>query len=147
DYGYRMKKVNHRMHNKLIIAEGSVAVTGGRNISSEYFDASDDFQFTDLDIFFAGESVTDANQTFINFWNDDLSYDVRQVLDDAGHPEMLKRLRAEFAREDVDETELKRRVGIAEKQVEQLLKKQPIHWAPAYFVADSLAKARPHAKN
>ncbi|MCP5775851.1 hypothetical protein NL389_39100, partial [Klebsiella pneumoniae] len=79
----------------------------------------------DVDIFFAGQSVTDANQTFINFWNDDLSYDVRQVLNDAGHPEMLKRLRTEFEREDVDETELKRRVGIAQKQVEQHLKKQP----------------------
>ncbi len=146
DYGFRMKKVNHRMHNKLIIADGTAAVTGGRNISSEYFDASEDFQFTDVDIFFAGQSVTDANQTFINFWNDDLSYDVRQILNDAGHPEMLKRLRTEFEREDVDETELKRRVGIAEKQVEQHLKKQPIHWAPAYFVADSPAKARPHAK-
>ncbi|ENU62623.1 MULTISPECIES: phospholipase D family protein [Acinetobacter] len=147
DYGFRMKKVNHRMHNKLIIADGTAAVTGGRNISSEYFDASEDFQFTDVDIFFAGQSVTDANQTFINFWNDDLSYDVRQVLNDTGHPEMLKRLRTEFEREDVDETELKRRVGIAEKQVEQHLKKQPMHWAPAYFVADSPAKARPHAKN
>ena len=32
-------KVNHRMHNKLIIADASIAVTGSRNISSEYFEA------------------------------------------------------------------------------------------------------------
>ncbi|WP_455598037.1 phospholipase D family protein [Acinetobacter pecorum] len=147
DYGFRMKQVNHRMHNKLIIADGTAAVTGGRNISSEYFDASEDFQFTDVDIFFTGQSVNAANQTFIKFWNDDLSYNLQQVLNDAGNPEMLKKLKTEFAREDVDETELKRRVGIAEKQVEQQLKKQPIHWAPAYFVADTPAKARPHAKN
>jgi phosphatidylserine/phosphatidylglycerophosphate/cardiolipin synthase-like enzyme len=31
------------MHNKLIIADGVIAVTGGRNISSEYFDASSNF--------------------------------------------------------------------------------------------------------
>lgn len=34
DYIFRFKKVNHRMHNKLIIADGVIAVTGGRNISS-----------------------------------------------------------------------------------------------------------------
>lgn len=147
DYGFRMKQVNHRMHNKLIIADGTAAVTGGRNISSEYFDASEDFQFTDVDIFFAGESVESANRTFIQFWNDDLSYEIRQILNDSGHPEMLKKLKAEFERKEVDETELKNRVGMAQKQVEQLLKKQPIHWAPAYFVADSPKKSRPYAQS
>lgn len=102
DYGFRMKYVNPRMHNKLIIADGTAAVTGGRNISSEYFDASEDFQFSDVDIFFAGKPAHDANQTFIKFWNDDLSYDIRQVLNDSGNPQLLKRLRTEFKEDEVD---------------------------------------------
>lgn len=80
DYIFRLQNINHRMHNKLIVADGVIAVTGGRNISREYFDASDSFQFTDLDILFFGDSVQDANQIFINFWNDELSYSVEQLL-------------------------------------------------------------------
>lgn len=57
DYAFRFNHINHRMHNKLIIADGAIAVTGGRNISSEYFDASEKFQFTDLDILFYGQAV------------------------------------------------------------------------------------------
>jgi len=30
-------RLNHRMHNKLFIADGSAAVMGGRNIADEYF--------------------------------------------------------------------------------------------------------------
>ena len=31
------KRVNHRMHNKLFIADGAMAVIGGRNVANEYF--------------------------------------------------------------------------------------------------------------
>lgn len=147
DYGFRMKYVNPRMHNKLIIADGTAAVTGGRNISSEYFDASEDFQFSDVDIFFAGKPVHDANQTFIKFWNDDLSYDIRQVLNDSGNPQLLKRLRTEFKEDEVDKNELKRRVGIAEQQIDEQLRKRPIKWGNAYFVADAPSKVRRSAQN
>ena len=147
DYGFRMKYVNPRMHNKLIIADGTAAVTGGRNISSEYFDASEDFQFSDVDIFFAGKPVHDANQTFIKFWSDDLSYDIRQVLNDSGNPQLLKRLRTEFKEDEVDKNELKRRVGIAEQQIDEQLRKRPIKWGNAYFVADAPSKVRRSAQN
>jgi putative cardiolipin synthase len=30
-------RLNHRMHNKLFIADGVMAVIGGRNIADEYF--------------------------------------------------------------------------------------------------------------
>ena len=147
DYGFRMKYVNPRMHNKLIIADGTAAVTGGRNISSEYFDASEDFQFSDVDIFFAGKPAHDENQTFIKFWNDDLSYDIRQVLNDSGNPQLLKRLRTEFKEDEVDKNELRRRVGIAEQQIDEQLRKRPIKWGNAYFVADAPSKVRRSTQN
>ena len=142
DYGLRLKKVNHRMHNKLIIADGSVAVTGGRNISSEYFEASNDFQFTDVDIFFAGNAVTDANQSFIDFWNDTLSYDIQQILEERSKPDDLVELRKLFAQTRLDAKETQRRVIIAEQQIANQLQSQPVQWASAHFVADSPRKAR-----
>ena len=78
------------MHNKLIIADGAIAVTGGRNISREYFDASENFQFTDMDILFYGNAVDNANQVFQDFWNDDLSYSVPQLLGNATQEQLSK---------------------------------------------------------
>ena len=33
----KFRRLNHRMHNKLFIADGAMAVIGGRNIADEYF--------------------------------------------------------------------------------------------------------------
>ncbi|NNG80654.1 phospholipase D family protein [Acinetobacter sp. ANC 5378] len=141
DYFFRFNQINHRMHNKLIIADGAIAVTGGRNISREYFDASENFQFTDMDILFYGNAVDHANQVFQDFWNDDLSYSVQQLLGDA-KPEQLAKLRKYYELTALQKDQLKKRIELAEKQINQHLKDSPINWAKAYFVADSPDKIR-----
>ena len=50
----RFFSVNHRMHNKSWIADGRVAIVGGRNIGEEYFSARTDVNFQDLDLLVAG---------------------------------------------------------------------------------------------
>ncbi len=144
DYLFRFKNVNHRMHNKLIIGDGVIAVTGGRNISREYFDASDQFQFTDLDIMFYGPSVLQANQVFSTFWNDDLSYSVKQLLG-AGSAEALKELRDKYELDDLRKTQQEQKVYNAEKVIRDTLKSSAIHWAKAHFLADSPNKIRANA--
>ena len=47
-------RVHRRMHNKLFIADGVMAVAGGRNIADEYFMASAGANFVDLDTFVIG---------------------------------------------------------------------------------------------
>jgi putative cardiolipin synthase len=49
-------RINHRMHNKNLIADNRVAISGGRNIGDEYFSASKESNFTDLDLAVAGRS-------------------------------------------------------------------------------------------
>ena len=34
-------RINHRMHNKVWIADNRITIAGGRNIGDEYFTASD----------------------------------------------------------------------------------------------------------
>src|SRR3546814_109796 len=65
----RFFSVNHRMHNKAWIADGRVAVLGGRNIGQEYFDASTDTNFRDLDVVLFGPKVVQASAIFDAFWN------------------------------------------------------------------------------
>ncbi|MNG52515.1 Major cardiolipin synthase ClsA [compost metagenome] len=146
DYAFRLKHINHRMHNKLIIADGAIAVTGGRNISREYFDASDNFQFTDMDILFYGTAVQHANDVFHEFWNDNLSYSVPQLLGN-GNQEQLYKLRQYYELTALQKDQLKKRIELAEKQINKHLKDRPINWAKAHFIADSPNKIRGEATN
>ena len=146
DYAFRLKHINRRMHNKLIIADGAIAVTGGRNISREYFDASDNFQFTDMDILFYGTAVHHTNEIFHEFWNDDLSYSVPQLLGD-GNPEQLSKLRKYYELTALQKDQLKKRIELAEKQISKHLKDRPVNWAKAHFIADSPDKIRGEATN
>lgn len=65
----RVFSINHRMHNKAWIADGRVAVVGGRNIGNEYFDAHESVNFRDLDVVLAGPAVVEASSIFDRFWN------------------------------------------------------------------------------
>ena len=67
----RVFSVNHRMHNKAWIVDGRVAIVGGRNIGKEYFDASTDTNFRDLDLVLMGPAVAGASEIFDRFWNND----------------------------------------------------------------------------
>lgn len=146
DYAFRLKHINQRMHNKLIIADGAIAVTGGRNISREYFDASDNFQFTDMDILFYGTAVQHANDVFHEFWNDNLSYSVPQLLGN-GNQKQLSKLRQYYELTALQKDQLKKRIELAEKQINKHLKDRPINWAKAHFIADSPDKIRGEATN
>ncbi|WP_036139109.1 phospholipase D-like domain-containing protein, partial [Novilysobacter defluvii] len=50
----RVFSINHRMHNKAWIADGRLAIVGGRNIGEEYFAADPDVNFRDLDLLLFG---------------------------------------------------------------------------------------------
>ena len=61
--------MNRRMHNKAWIADGRVAVVGGRNVGDEYFDAAAQTNFLDLDAVLVGPAVGQTSVIFDDFWN------------------------------------------------------------------------------
>ena len=65
----QMERLNIRMHDKLIIADGLATILGGRNIGDHYFGLSEDFNFHDLDVLAVGPIAQDANDMFDHFWN------------------------------------------------------------------------------
>jgi len=65
------RRLNRRMHNKSFVADGWVAVVGGRNIGDAYFDAAQQNNFRDLDLVAIGPVVAQAAQTFDTYWNCD----------------------------------------------------------------------------
>lgn len=63
------QRLNRRMHNKLWVADNAMAVLGGRNLGDEYFDASDNVNFSDLDVLAAGPVVREVSASFDAYWN------------------------------------------------------------------------------
>jgi len=61
--------MNRRMHNKAWIADGRVAVVGGRNVGDEYFDAAAQTNFLDMDAVLVGPAVQQTSAIFDDFWN------------------------------------------------------------------------------
>jgi putative cardiolipin synthase len=74
------KRLNHRMHNKLFVVDGSVAVIGGRNLADEYFLRGQQANFIDFDLLAVGAVVQELNHWFDLYWNSEQVYPVRDVV-------------------------------------------------------------------
>jgi phosphatidylserine/phosphatidylglycerophosphate/cardiolipin synthase-like enzyme len=56
------------MHNKVMIVDGAVLLTGGRNIENAYYDQSTDYNYRDRDVLATGPAVAAAARVFEDFW-------------------------------------------------------------------------------
>jgi putative cardiolipin synthase len=90
-------RVNRRMHNKAIIADNEAAIVGGRNIGDEYFGASSDVSFGDLDVLTYGAVVRDISTAFDEFWNSDAAYPIERLTGHAAAPDALAGYRVKLA--------------------------------------------------
>jgi cardiolipin synthase C len=77
---HEFDRVHRRMHNKLFIADGVMAVAGGRNIADEYFMASAGANFVDLDTFVIGGILPRLGALFDEYWNSDRVLPVRAIV-------------------------------------------------------------------
>ena len=142
-----LKRINHRMHNKSFIADGAMAVTGGRNLGDEYFMHSSRSNFIDLDVFVAGPAVTELSSVFDRYWNSDYAYPIAALVRfDQAMADKAARMRAApgslgmvgadglaaSARKDV--------LGYPPLAQEMEAGKLALTWAPARVVADVPSK-------
>jgi putative cardiolipin synthase len=72
-------RVDHRMHNKLFIADGAMAVIGGRNVANEYYLRSASENYVDVDAFTAGWIVPPLQNLFDRYWNANAVYPLEKV--------------------------------------------------------------------
>lgn len=66
-------RVNHRMHNKLFIADGAMVVAGGRNVANSYFMRDPTQNFADLDALVVGAVVSELAKAFDDYWNSEFA--------------------------------------------------------------------------
>ena len=94
------ERVQRRMHNKLFIADGVMAVVGGRNIADEYFMASAGANFVDLDTFVIGAILPRLATLFDQYWNSERVLPLRSIV----HTELSDaELRKDFERRTATE--------------------------------------------
>ena len=72
-------RINHRMHNKLFVADNALAITGGRNIGDQYFTRDRHSNFIDLDVVAGGPIVPELSASFDAFWNSKYAYPIASV--------------------------------------------------------------------
>jgi putative cardiolipin synthase len=89
-------RINRRMHNKNLIADGRVAISGGRNIGDEYFAASQEANFTDLDLAMVGPVVDGLSRTFDRYWNSEMAWPIDALLPERAKPADLAALRGQL---------------------------------------------------
>jgi len=78
------KRLNHRMHNKLFIADGALAIVGGRNLTDEYFLRGSQNNFIDFDVMLTGSAVPELNAWYDLYWNNTAVYPVQAIALAAG---------------------------------------------------------------
>jgi len=76
---HEFKRVNHRMHNKLFVADNTFAIAGGRNVADEYFMNSFEGNFLDLDVLAVGPIVRELSGVFDNYWNSRRAYTIGEL--------------------------------------------------------------------
>jgi cardiolipin synthase C len=59
---------NQRMHNKLLLVDDSIGITGGRNYQDRYFNWDDDFDYVDRDVMVGGPAARQMAASFQLFW-------------------------------------------------------------------------------
>ena len=91
------KRLNHRMHNKLFLVDGTMAIVGGRNLADEYFLRGAQNNFIDFDLMAAGGVVRELNHWFDLYWNSTQVYPVDAITKASGRaPSTVAELRERF---------------------------------------------------
>jgi putative cardiolipin synthase len=137
------KRINRRMHNKTWIADNRFAIVGGRNLGDEYFGASDEVNFVDLDFGMVGPVVRDASASFDRYWNSPFAYPIELLDASAADKSALEKLRKGLEKLVSESKDSKYANALRDDPAIARLAsgERPMEWANHYqFVADDPLK-------
>ena len=136
-------RINYRMHNKLMIVDSQMFITGGRNIGDEYFSLSA-MDFQDIDILGMGHVTRDVASSFDDYWNANESVPVDDMIRRPG-PRAERRLRGQLQghRARHDGGDYLR--AVEKSPFHRALQDDRIvwHWGEAEWLSDPPTKADP----
>ncbi len=136
--------LNSRMHNKVLVADNRVAIAGGRNIANEYFGLNSNQNFRDLDVVTVGPVVEDLSQAFNDYWTDEWTYPIQELVADHPGADELDELRERVLEIYDEEREILTSFTLAPRNWEKELEamSQGMTFGPGLAVADDPNEAR-----
>ena len=138
-------RTNHRMHNKLMVADGLVIITGGRNLGDVYF-SSTNVDFQDIDILAVGPIVPKTSGSFDEYWRFPASVPIPLLLDpddaDLDMDSLRQTLNAFLAEQT--ESEFVRALRSSTLGRDLLNGTVPLQWGYADLIVDTPKKVLEH---
>jgi putative cardiolipin synthase len=131
-------RINHRMHNKMFVADNQAGVVGGRNIGDEYFSAREGVNFADMDLLAVGPVVQDLSRSFDGYWNSEWAYPIEALHSSETDPAAQTKGREMLTahRLAAQGSEYARRLRESDLLTKLLAHDLPLVWAPAHVVVD-----------
>ena len=130
DFILHKSKLDYRMHNKLLVADNSIALIGGRNVGNQYFQVDPASQFADDDIFVAGPVSSALSRSFDEFWNSEMAVPAASLATHSSHRSKSHPV-GELA------TDYLARINSGEPYSSLIDGRRPLEWAAARVVYDS----------
>jgi len=124
-------RLNHRMHNKLFVADNQVAILGGRNIGDEYFGRGDEHNFIDTDVLLSGPIVRELSAGFDSYWNSQWVYPVTALADFSLFPVDLASVRERIGKRLDERSELSvyRQEIALDRSIDRLVSAESTDWS------------------
>jgi putative cardiolipin synthase len=139
-------RLDFRMHNKLIVADNTIALIGGRNIGNQYFQVDPESQFADDDVFVSGPTVPQLSAKFDEYWNSALAIPVEALAGgkatDAQLAAYRLQLAAQWQRAEDDGVSYLKRAASGEPLSGIFSGELPLVWSSVEVVCDSPQKKR-----
>jgi putative cardiolipin synthase len=139
EYLFNHSRLDYRMHNKLLVADNSIALLGGRNIGDQYFQIDPESQFADDDVFAGGPIVHELSGTFDEFWNSSSTIPAQalpginsHVRHQEGHTDKVGKAGFDY----------RSKLESGEPLAGIIAGRLPLVWADAQVVCDSPEKGR-----
>jgi cardiolipin synthase C len=139
EYLFNHSRLDYRMHNKLLVADNSIALIGGRNIGDQYFQIDPESQFADDDVFVGGPIVHDLSGTFDEYWNSALAIPAQALHGINTHQPHHKAYADKVDKAGFD---YQSKLDSGEPLAGILAGRLPLIWANAQVVCDSPEKKR-----
>lgn len=77
-------RLDHRMHNKVMVIDGRVAVIGGRNLDEKYFGYDEQYNFRDMELVTGGSTVQRLANGFDDYWNERWTFPIADIAQQRG---------------------------------------------------------------
>src|SRR4249919_372836 len=141
------RRLNRRMHNKSMTADGLATIVGGRNLGDAYFDSDAHVAFVDLDVLAVGKVAGEVEGQFDEYWNSGPARSIVSILGPAP-PDAAQQLAATLAAAKSEPEAARYMDVVAHNEVIRSLEQGTLafDWVPVALAYDPPAKASGKAR-